>query len=166
MNTQHCKVNCDGTQRSRFLVFWCTDTRWSHSKSRLCLDISREVQRSSSTIIRSCWTLAAGRCSGKGDAMMAKWAEVMTNIKPKTYFLQPHVAIPLAIAVVREFIDQKILWKPSSYVNVKNGSAWCAAVLRMCSFFQLLVSFVSSIFITLFNSDNSFSSIGVTSSRC
>lgn len=58
----------------------------------------------------------------QGDAMMAKWAEVMTNIKPKTYFLQPHVAIPLAIAVVREFIDQKILWKPSSYVNVKNGS--------------------------------------------
>ncbi|KXZ48066.1 hypothetical protein GPECTOR_30g161 [Gonium pectorale] len=45
----------------------------------------------------------------KGDTMMAKWAEIMTNMQPKTYFLRPHVAIPLGIAVVREFINQKVL---------------------------------------------------------
>ncbi|KAG2447445.1 hypothetical protein HYH02_007770 [Chlamydomonas schloesseri] len=51
----------------------------------------------------------ASEMQRKGDSMMAKWAEIMTNMQPKTYFLRPHVAIPLGIAVVREFIDQKIL---------------------------------------------------------
>ncbi|EFJ46118.1 hypothetical protein VOLCADRAFT_82001 [Volvox carteri f. nagariensis] len=51
----------------------------------------------------------ASEMQRKGDAMMSKWAEIMTNMQPKTYFLRPHVAIPLGIAVVREFIDQKIL---------------------------------------------------------
>lgn len=51
----------------------------------------------------------ASEMQRKGDSMMAKWAEIMTNMQPKTYFLRPHVAIPLGIAVVREFIDQKVL---------------------------------------------------------
>jgi hypothetical protein len=44
----------------------------------------------------------------KGDAMMSKWAEVMTNMRPKTYFLRPDVAIPLGIALVREVWNQKV----------------------------------------------------------
>lgn len=44
----------------------------------------------------------------KGDAMMSKWAEVMTNMRPKTYFLRPDVALPLGFALVREFWNQKV----------------------------------------------------------
>lgn len=40
--------------------------------------------------------------------MMSKWAEVMTNMRPKTYFLRPDVAIPLGIALVREVWNQKV----------------------------------------------------------
>lgn len=47
--------------------------------------------------------------------MMSKWAEVMTNIQPKTYFLRPHIAIPLGIAIVREFFAQKVFGKPDRY---------------------------------------------------
>jgi hypothetical protein len=31
----------------------------------------------------------------KGDSFMAKWAEIMTNMQPKTYFLRPDVALQL-----------------------------------------------------------------------
>lgn len=51
----------------------------------------------------------------KGDAMMSKWAEVMTNMRPKTYFLRPDVAIPLGFAIVKEFVDQYILRRPDFY---------------------------------------------------
>ena len=57
----------------------------------------------------------ASEMQRKGDSMMTKWAEIMTNMQPKTYFLRPHVAIPLGIAVVREFIDQKIFGKKDKY---------------------------------------------------
>lgn len=57
----------------------------------------------------------ASEMQRQGDTMMAKWAEVMTCMQPKTYFLQPHVAIPLGIAVVREFFAQKIFGKPDRY---------------------------------------------------
>lgn len=59
----------------------------------------------------------------KGDAMMSKWAEVMTCMQPKTYFLRPDVALPLAVATVREFISQKVYGKPSQYVIASNGDA-------------------------------------------
>lgn len=49
----------------------------------------------------------ASEMQRKGDVMMSKWAEIMTGMQPKTYFLQPHVALPLGIAVVREFFKQK-----------------------------------------------------------
>lgn len=64
----------------------------------------------------------ANEMQRKGDSMMAKWAEVMTNMRPKTYFLRPDVAIPLAAAVVREFWQQKIVGRPDAYQPV-NGSA-------------------------------------------
>lgn len=51
----------------------------------------------------------------QGDSMMSKWAEVMTNMKPKTYFLRPDIATTLGIAVVREFVEQKLLGKPDRY---------------------------------------------------
>lgn len=57
----------------------------------------------------------ASEMQRKGDAMMSKWAEIMTNMRPKTYFLQPHVAVPLGIAIVREVIEQKIFGKPDKY---------------------------------------------------
>lgn len=49
----------------------------------------------------------ASEMQRKGDVMMSKWAEIMTGMQPKTYFLQPHVALPLGIAVAREFFKQK-----------------------------------------------------------
>mmetsp|Transcript_4947 Transcript_4947/g.10643 ORF Transcript_4947/g.10643 Transcript_4947/m.10643 type:complete len:491 (-) Transcript_4947:717-2189(-) len=57
----------------------------------------------------------ASEMQRKGDSMMAKWAEVMTCMQPKTYFLQPHVAVPLGIAIVREFFEQKVFGKPDRY---------------------------------------------------
>ena len=51
----------------------------------------------------------------KGDAMMSKWAEVMTNMRPKTYFLRPDVALPLGIAVLRELWEQKVMGRPDKY---------------------------------------------------
>ncbi|GAX79984.1 hypothetical protein CEUSTIGMA_g7423.t1 [Chlamydomonas eustigma] len=57
----------------------------------------------------------ASEMQRKGDVMMSKWAEVMTNMQPKTYFLQPHVAVPLGIAILREFLAQKVFGKPDRY---------------------------------------------------
>ena len=57
----------------------------------------------------------ASEMQRKGDSMMSKWAEVMTNIQPKTYFLRPHIALPLGIAIVREFFAQKVFGKPDRY---------------------------------------------------
>lgn len=51
-----------------------------------------------------------------GDSMMAKWAEVMTNMRPKTYFLRPDVAIPLGCALLREFWQQAVLKRPDNYM--------------------------------------------------
>ena len=59
----------------------------------------------------------ANEMQRKGDAMMSKWAEVMTNMRPKTYFLRPDVALPLGFAVVRELWNQKVLGRPSMYVK-------------------------------------------------
>lgn len=47
--------------------------------------------------------------------MMSKWAEVMTGLRPKTYFLQPHIALPLGVAVVREAIEQYVFGKEDNY---------------------------------------------------
>ena len=47
--------------------------------------------------------------------MMAKWAEVMTCMRPKSYFLRPDVAIPLGFAVLREFWHQRIRGRPDQY---------------------------------------------------
>ncbi|KAL3161158.1 hypothetical protein ABBQ38_009529 [Trebouxia sp. C0009 RCD-2024] len=57
----------------------------------------------------------ANEMQRKGDSMMSKWAEVMTNMRPKSYFLRPDVALPLGFAVVREFWNQKIAGCSSDY---------------------------------------------------
>ncbi|DBB08196.1 hypothetical protein WJX82_008398 [Trebouxia sp. C0006] len=62
----------------------------------------------------------ANEMQRKGDAMMSKWAEVMTNMRPKSYFLRPDVALPLGCAVVREFWNQKIIGRSNDYS--KGGS--------------------------------------------
>jgi geranylgeranyl reductase family protein len=49
----------------------------------------------------------------KGDAFMADFGATMTGAKPKSTFLRPGVAIPLGLEVVRQFVLQKILKKPS-----------------------------------------------------
>lgn len=57
----------------------------------------------------------ASEMQRKGDAMMSKWAEIMTNMQPKTYFLRPDIACQLGIAIVKEFVAQKIFGKPDRY---------------------------------------------------
>ena len=57
----------------------------------------------------------ANEMQRKGDAMMAKWAEVMTCMRPKSYFLRPDVAASLGFAVVREFWNQHIVGRPDLY---------------------------------------------------
>lgn len=49
--------------------------------------------------------------------MMAKWAEVMTNMRPKTFFLRPDIAINLGIAITRELWDQYVMGKPDRYAS-------------------------------------------------
>jgi len=46
---------------------------------------------------------------------MAKWAEIMTCMQPKTYFFRPDVALQLGWAITREVIEQKLLGKPDKY---------------------------------------------------
>lgn len=57
----------------------------------------------------------ASEMQRKGDVMMSKWAEIMTNMQPKTYFLQPHVGIPLSIAIAREWLAQNVFGKKDRY---------------------------------------------------
>ncbi|KAL4422636.1 hypothetical protein ABPG75_008833 [Micractinium tetrahymenae] len=58
----------------------------------------------------------ANEVQRQGDAMMSKWAEVMTNMRPKQYFLRPDVAIPLGFALLRELWQQKVAKRPDAYV--------------------------------------------------
>jgi len=51
----------------------------------------------------------------QGDAMMSKWAEMMTNMRPKSYFLRPDVALPLAFATLREVFHQYVRRRPTMY---------------------------------------------------
>ena len=53
----------------------------------------------------------------KGDSMMSKWAEVMTNMRPKTYFLRPDVALQMSVAILREVWGQKVMGKPDQYAT-------------------------------------------------
>jgi menaquinone-9 beta-reductase len=57
----------------------------------------------------------ASEMQRKGDAMMSRWAEVMTCLRPKTYLLRPDVGLPLAVAIAREVVEQKVFGKPDRY---------------------------------------------------
>jgi len=59
----------------------------------------------------------------QGDAMMSKWAEVMTNMRPKSYFLRPDVGIPLAFATIRELVHQYVLRRPTAYPGAQEIKA-------------------------------------------
>jgi hypothetical protein len=75
------------------------------------LTIAHCILSDSHSHLAASYSLTSSCCCGvqaKGDAMMSKWAEVMTNMRPKTYFLRPDVAIPLGIALVREVWNQKV----------------------------------------------------------
>ncbi len=61
----------------------------------------------------------ASEIGRRGDRMLAKWAEVMTGMQSKAYFLQPHIGIPLGIAIIREWFEQRVLGKPDNYVFLK-----------------------------------------------
>ncbi|GLI68448.1 hypothetical protein VaNZ11_012869 [Volvox africanus] len=92
--------------------FSARSTRQYESKWRALYGHDFWMSKAFAEVVYRCPILldaVASEMQRKGDAMMAKWAEIMTNMQPKTYFLRPHVAIPLGIAVLREFIDQKIL---------------------------------------------------------
>lgn len=51
-----------------------------------------------------------------GDPMMSAWAEIATNLRPKTYFFRPDVGLPLLVALGRELWAQKIAKRPDAYV--------------------------------------------------
>lgn len=57
----------------------------------------------------------ASEVQRRGDAFMSKWAEIMTNMQPKTYFFRPDVAAQLGFAIVREVFEQKVLGKADKY---------------------------------------------------
>ena len=43
-----------------------------------------------------------------GDMLMARWAEVMTGIRPKTYLFRPDNALIILVAVVREAAERAL----------------------------------------------------------
>jgi len=45
----------------------------------------------------------------KGGAFMAEFGAAMTGVKPKTTFLKPGVALPMALEVLRQILKQKVL---------------------------------------------------------
>ena len=47
--------------------------------------------------------------------MMAKWAEVMTGMQPKTYFLLPGNAWQMVVATVREIFDRYVGGRGDTY---------------------------------------------------
>lgn len=49
--------------------------------------------------------------------------QVMTNMRPKSYFLRPDVALPLALATVREFFHQYVRQRPTAYPSAKDVKA-------------------------------------------
>lgn len=51
-----------------------------------------------------------------GDPMMSKWAEIATNMRPKTYFFRPDVALPLLLALAREWWAQNVAKRQDAYV--------------------------------------------------
>lgn len=59
----------------------------------------------------------ASETQRQGDPMMAKWAEVMTNMRPKTFFLRPDIALNLGVAIVREAFEQYVLGKKDKYAE-------------------------------------------------
>lgn len=59
----------------------------------------------------------ASETQRQGDPMMAKWAEVMTNMRSKSYFLRPDIALTLGVAIVREAIEQYVFFKPDRYAE-------------------------------------------------
>ena len=50
--------------------------------------------------------------------------QVMTNMRPKTYFLRPDVALPMGFALLRELWAQKVSKRPDAYQA--NASATAA----------------------------------------
>ncbi len=45
----------------------------------------------------------------------ARGRQVMTNMRPKTYFLRPDVALPMGIALLRELWAQRVSKRPDAY---------------------------------------------------
>ena len=43
------------------------------------------------------------------------WRQVMTNMRPKTYFLRPDVALPMGFALLRELWAQRVAKRPDAY---------------------------------------------------
>ena len=77
-----------------------------------------KLSRQMATILYKCPIIldaCASEMRRKGDLMMAKWAEIMTGMQPKSYFLLPSNAIPLGFAILREMFEQFILRKPCRY---------------------------------------------------
>ena len=46
----------------------------------------------------------------RGDAFMAEFGAAMTGVKPKTTFLKPGVAFPMAAEVLRQLFLRKVRW--------------------------------------------------------
>lgn len=45
----------------------------------------------------------------KGDAFMVEFGAAMTGVKPKTTFLEPAMALPMGIELIRQVLRQKVL---------------------------------------------------------
>ena len=53
--------------------------------------------------------------SAAGTHTKQSVAQVMTNMRPKSYFLRPDVALPLGIALLRELWAQKVQGRKDLY---------------------------------------------------
>jgi geranylgeranyl reductase family protein len=70
------------------------DFRWSRKMSLLAMKYP--------ILLDACAELTRKR----GAAFLAEWARVMTGMEPKTYFLKPRIALPMAAEILRLLVGK------------------------------------------------------------
>ena len=80
--------------------------------SRIQSGAAKVVARASTMHILAAWSVSGRNEPAK--RVVPPW-QVMTCMRPKTYFLRPDVALPMGFAVLRELWAQKVAKRPDAY---------------------------------------------------
>jgi flavin-dependent dehydrogenase len=92
-----CSATACQTYHGRWMAAFGNDFRFSAAGGRMVCRLP---------LLLDAANIVAQR---KGDAFMAEFGAAMTGVKPKTTFVQPGMAIPMGIEVLRQIFRQKVL---------------------------------------------------------